>query len=367
MLQTLLRIRFDDFWTLEPIDNITGVGVGWILVLWIVVGAVWLVRALRQPPNEREGRPAIVMWATVAAVILAAPIWGPRIFPQGIPVYGYGFMLFLAFVAAGWTAGRRAESVGISREFVWDAGVWMFVAGIVGARLFYVTQFADRVFVRMVDGRRVPLEGFDKLLAIINLPDGGLVFYGGVLGGIAAFILYCRVKKLPTLRMADVFVPSVFVGLAFGRMGCFLNGCCFGDRCDLPWAVVFPQGSVPFVALVDRGLLPADAAATFPLHPAQLYSVANALALALLTHAYFRYRHKDGAVLAVGWLVYPITRFVLEYLRSDELGQFGTTLTISQWVSIAMFASGLVFTAWLNFRPRAELFPAATTARAGTA
>ncbi|MGH7199491.1 MAG: prolipoprotein diacylglyceryl transferase, partial [Planctomycetaceae bacterium] len=139
--------------------------------------------------------------------------------------------------------------------------------------------------------------------------------------------------------------------LAFGRLGCFLNGCCWGDRCSLPWAVRFPEGSLPWETLVERGFLSPEAATTLALHPTQLYSSFNALVLAFLTAAYFRYRHRDGAVLAVGWLTYPLTRFVLEILRGDEFGKFDTSLTISQWVSLGAFAAGVLFTAWLMRRP----------------
>ncbi|MEX0702405.1 MAG: prolipoprotein diacylglyceryl transferase [Planctomycetales bacterium] len=363
MLQTLLRIRLDDLWSTEPIDGTAAIGVGWLLVAWFVVGLMWVAWHWKSLSWNADTRSALSFWGVVAVFLGCARVWlwflsmaVPT--PQGIPVYGYGFMLFLGFLAAGWTAGRRAESVRISREVVWDVGMWLFVAGIIGARLFYVIQYRDRVFLKQVDGELVPRQGLELVRAIVNLPDGGLVFYGSVITGILAFALFCRVKQVNPLRLADVIIPSAFIGLAFGRVGCFLNGCCYGDRCELPWGVEFPQGSVPFQVLVDRGFLSVDAAATFALHPTQLYSTLNALILALLTHAYFRYRHRDGAVLAVGWIAYPITRFVIEYLRGDELGRFGTTLTISQWMSLALFASGLAFAAWLNTRPRGEVFPA---------
>ena len=272
---------------------------------------------------------------------------------SSIPVYGYGFMLVVGLMVAGWSAARRARMVGVSSDTIWDLGMWIFFSGILGARLFYCVQNSERVFyVAAANGQLVMKEGFDLLKAAVNLPDGGLVFYGGVMLGTVTFLLflYRRRNQLNPLLIADIVIPSVFIGLAFGRLGCLLNGCCYGNRCELPWAVTFPMGSVPDMALVSRGWVGAAETLTLRLHPAQIYSSLNALVLALLTHCYFRHRHHDGAVVAVGLLIYPITRFILEFLRADEIGQFNTPLTISQWVSLGMLAAGLLFLWWLTKR-----------------
>lgn len=264
---------------------------------------------------------------------------------KSLPLYGYGFMMFVGFVAAGWTAMRRGRMVGIPNETIWDVCLWVLVGGIGGARLWFVLQYHDRVFE---DAHS--LGGY--LFALINLREGGLVLYGGIVMALTAFLLFCRKRKLNPLLMTDVVIPSFFVGLAFGRLGCFMNGCCYGDRCTLPWAVSFPLGSVPDMALVSRGYLDRWQAGTLALHPSQLYSSLNAVALALLTHFYFRVRRRDGAVLALALLTYPVTRFLIEYLRGDEPGRFGTSLTISQWGSLAILTSGIAYTLWLSRRPR---------------
>lgn len=261
-----------------------------------------------------------------------------------MPVFGYGLMLFLGFLFGGWSAIRRARTVGIKKEAIWDVGLWVLIAGIGGARLFYVVQYRDRVFA----GK----SGLGEYaFALINLREGGLVLYGGVITAFTVFLLYCASRKLKPLLMADVVVPSFFIGLAFGRMGCFLNGCCYGDRCELPWAVSFPLGSVPDMAMVHRGFVGASDFLTLQLHPSQIYSSLNALVLALLTHFYFKIRHRDGAVLGVCLTIYPITRFLIEYLRGDEMGKFSTSLTISQLVSLAMFSVGALYVGWLVKRP----------------
>jgi phosphatidylglycerol:prolipoprotein diacylglycerol transferase len=117
------------------------------------------------------------------------------------------------------------------------------------------------------------------------------------------------------------------------------------------------------MALVLRGFLSPESLSSMPIHPSQIYSSINALVLAFLTTTYFRYRSRDGAVLAMGMLTYPITRFAIEYLRGDEMGQFGTSFTISQWVSMGIFGAGLVFTFWLNRRPKQITLAGEPTAR----
>jgi phosphatidylglycerol---prolipoprotein diacylglyceryl transferase len=124
------------------------------------------------------------------------------------------------------------------------------------------------------------------------------------------------------------------------------------------------MGSVPDMALVLRGFVGADQDLTMRLHPTQLYSSLDGLFLFLLTHAYFPFRPRNGAVIALGALTYPLTRFALETLRGDELGQFSTSLTISQWISILTFAVGVVFTIWLSRRPKLSVPVTVSTAGA---
>lgn len=334
MRQTLFRV-VPEFWEYRSAGNQLYLGAGYLLVLFLayaVATACW--RLIRGGKPEPLG----ISWFTVLG-LAAALFMLPRMFDGGVPVYGYGFMLFIGFMAAGKSAEGRARCVGLDKDIVWDLGMWIFFGGIIGARIFYLVQYGWRIFPG--------LNPREALIAAMNLSDGGLVFYGGVILGAIGYMYFCHRRQISPLLMGDIAMPSVFIGLAFGRGGCFLNGCCFGDRCDFPWAVHFPQGSVPFVALVNRGFQDPLAAASLPLHPTQIYSVVNALVLAFLTSVYFRYRPRPGSVLAVGFVLYPLSRMVIELLRGDEMGQFGTGLTISQWVSILLSAMSLLFLAYL--------------------
>ena len=173
-----------------------------------------------------------------------------------------------------------------------------------------------------------------------------------MIGAAVAFVVVCRRWGVGTLKMADVAIPSCFLGLAFGRIGCLLYGCCWGDRCDLPWAVHFPAGGITFDALAARGYLDPAAAATYGLHPTQLYSSLNALILSGLTAAYFPRRPRDGAVLCLALLLYPPARATLEALRGDDLGFLNTGLTHAQTVGIVLFGLGVLLAAYLAFAPR---------------
>ncbi len=171
-------------------------------------------------------------------------------FPDGIPIYGFGMMLFLAFVACTWLAGRRCEREGISKETIQDLAIWVFAGGLLGARITYLLN------ERPVPGLK------DFLLRLPRIWDGGIILYGAALGALASYLLgyylVFRKRGVNTLRLADVVAPSIALGLCLGRMGCFLNGCCFGQvacaQCAVPVpAVSFPLTAPPREVLVERG------------------------------------------------------------------------------------------------------------------
>jgi phosphatidylglycerol:prolipoprotein diacylglycerol transferase len=220
--------------------------------------------------------------------------------------------------------------------------MWVLVPGLIGARLVYLMQNWDRVFA----GKQGP----QRLIAAFALWDGGIVFYGSVIGGILGVLVYCQRRNINAIALFDVIAPSLFIGEGFGRIGCFLYGCCFGRACDLPWAVKFPPDSLTFEKLVERGTIPPNAASTISLHPTQVYSSVTAFLLAGILSWYFRRRPFDGAVMALAWILYPINRYVLETLRDDEPGRLGTDFTFSQLMSMGLVISGIGAMFWLSKR-----------------
>jgi len=337
MRPTLFTIPLD-FQIPLPGGTIPLFGFGVLLVVWLALGGWFLVRSIRRQGKDADVVSQLMILLAVAAAIVVAPKWFPR-----VPVYGYGAMLLAGFLVGGWFAAVRAKREGHDPELAWDVAMWVFIPGIAGARAFYIIQHADQFFA----GK----QGLQLITSIFNLPEGGLVLYGGVISGIFGYLAFCYRRKISPLVLADIITPSVFIGLMFGRLGCFMNGCCYGDFCTLPWAVTFPPEGAPFKVQEMAGMLPPGSTRSLPLHPAQLYSSLNGLVLAVLTWNYYPYRRRDGEVLLLGWLIYPITRFVLEIIRGDEPGQFGTVLTISQWVSLVLFSVALVYWYYLSRRP----------------
>lgn len=348
MRQTLLRIVNQDLFAIKWDGDVPLLGPGFPLILWVLYGVFWWFKNVRA-----NGAPEGIVWQIVTWVAIACGIlWIPTNFEDGIPVFGYGFFFLIGFVVGGWTATRRAERAGLNGDMLWDLGLWVFFSGVLGARLFYCIQYPERVF-KGANGEW--LGGFDLIMSFVNLKQGGLVFYGGMMLGVAGFLTFCYRRKVSPHFIADIAIPSVFIGLGFGRLGCLMNGCCYGDRCDLPWGIQFKSGSVPWDALVNRGFLDAREALTFTMHPTQIYSAINAFLLAWLTATYFKSRPRDGSVLALGMLIYPITRFTIEIIRGDEIGRLGTGLTISQLVSLGLFACGIAYATYLRFFAKPEL------------
>jgi phosphatidylglycerol:prolipoprotein diacylglycerol transferase len=279
----------------------------------------------------------------MAPILLKIPLTLPYFGHVAVPIYGFGLMLVLAFVFAPWLAWWRARREGIDGDVILDMGFWMFLAGLVGARAFYCIEYWG--------------DDIHSLWEAFQYWRGGIVFYGGALGGMVGFLTYRWFYPFPLRPYLDAIAPSIALGIFFGRIGCFLNGCCYGDQCHLPWAVAFPAGSPPWVHQVKAGLISQSATASLPLHPTQLYSSFDGLVLLALLSAYYPLRRRDGEVMGLLFVAYPITRFLIEYLRNDEPGLF-LGMTISQAISVVILVGAAVYWAWLATLPRERLSPA---------
>jgi phosphatidylglycerol:prolipoprotein diacylglycerol transferase len=236
----------------------------------------------------------------------------------------YGAMMAIAFIAGLWTASRRGLREGIPAEKILDIGPWLIVGTIIGARALHVATYWREEFA----GK--------PLWEIFAVWNGGLVFYGGLVGASLAAILYARLKKLPLWKMADVLAPSIPLGYVFGRIGCFMNGCCYGRACALPWAVTYPEGS---------------GAPSFRVHPSQLYDSFLSLLLYLGLAWLYRRKKFDGQVFATYLLCYAVTRSIVESFRGDysPVHLHGAlNLTPGQLISIGIFATGAAM--WILLR-----------------
>jgi len=233
-----------------------------------------------------------------------------------LPIRWYGVMMALAFVAGLWTATRRARLANVPGEVVADVTLWLMAGSIIGARIVYVTTYWKQEFAS---------QPFSEVFMIQH---GGLVFYGGLIGATVASCAYLAWKKLPVWKIADIIAPSIALGSVFGRVGCLLNGCCYGRPCDLPWAIHFPANHETHGVGV---------------HPTEIYDGLLNLILYLGLAWLFRRRKFDGQIFALYLIGYAVFRSISEYFRGDyPPDHIHGGLTSAQVVSIPMIIAGLV-------------------------
>ena len=260
----------------------------------------------------------------------------------GLPIKTYGFCMALGFLAAwqvlSWLC-RRTER---RPEPLSNLLMLMLFSGIVGARIEYVREFWGREFAAD------PLSAF-------KVWQGGLVFYGGLILAIAVFAVWCRVRRERMAPVADLFVTIIPLAHAFGRVGCFFFGCCYGCRSESVCAVAFPKHSPAWNAQVGAGLISPSATASLPVLPTQLFEAAAVLALfALLLFVFLRnWRRRPGFTTGCYLAAYACIRFGIEFLRNDMRQHFGK-VSIGQAVSIGLFVAGISFMLVSVLRSRAE-------------
>jgi phosphatidylglycerol---prolipoprotein diacylglyceryl transferase len=229
----------------------------------------------------------------------------------------------------------RAKREKLEASSVYGLAAWLFLGGVIGARALFVIQYPETI--------HSPVD-------FIRSWEGGNVFYGCIMGGLVGSLIYWSRRPFPFWPMADAVAPALAVGITLGRIGCFLNGCCYGSTCDVPWAVRFPRRAHAWLAQIEQGVLPPIADFSLPVHPTQLYAAfAGAMILAILSAYYPRRRH-DGEVMALLMILYPITRWPMESLRGDEAAIFGG-MTLSQNISVGLLLLGLAFWVRLVRRP----------------
>ena len=240
----------------------------------------------------------------------------------GKEIYSYGVMAALGFMAGLLTWAWLGRHENRPPGFASDLGFWLMASGIVGSRLAYV--LANWTYYR------------DNLREIVRIDQGGLIFYGGFLLACVVLVLFARHHRVPLWHLADFAIPALAIGHGLGRIGCFLNGCCYGRPAgDAFCGIAYPPVCEP------GKLFPG-----VPLFPVQIIESAGLLVIwAVLLFAYPR-RKKDGAVFALYLLLYPPVRFGLEYLRGDER-QSWFALDVAQATSIALFLAGVLLFAFL--------------------
>lgn len=288
-----------------------------------------------------------------------------------ITVQSYGTMIVIGFIASLWLLRRLMKKAGQSTDYITNLAMYALLIGLAGAKIFHVVHYFDQYR--------------DNLRSIITGFGYGFEFLGGFLCAVAFVWLYLWKQKLPKRLYLDILAIGLMVGLGFGRIGCFLNGCCFGKPADVPWAVTFPYGSPVFYSQIrpdldrDRGkallnlpddyfdaegyLKPFDELtpeqqqavrsggqyACLAVHPTQLYSSLNGFILAgILLLVWLKIgRKKPGVVLSLMLILYGATRFYIETLRADNPFEHAWWTvykggTVSQNIGIYLIITGTI-------------------------
>lgn len=297
-------------------------------------------------------------------LVFTLPLLGQVTFPA------YFTLLTLGFALATWLTVRRAPRLGLDRELILDLNLYIVIWGIIGSRILhlfadgqgmdYVNLCLDPHKVKAVDalvGQCLTDKacGYDYLcdplrhvcypprdcLAWAKLWRGGLAYYGGFLLATPLALRFIRNHKMNMWTVSDLAAPAILLGLVFGRLGCFLNGCCYGKTTHSALGVVFPRGSAPWQAQYEAHLIQ-PYQQMLPVHPTQLYESLGCLVLFLFTYfGVTRWKKREGQVLGAMLIGYAVLRSLVEIVRDDDRGVFFGWLSTSQIISVPLFAWGL--------------------------
>lgn len=313
-----------------------------------------------------------------------------------LTVKSYGFMMVLGVLAAIYLIRRLSRSMGHNPEHITNAALYALLGGLFGARLFYVVHYWDNFK--------------SNLIEIFFVWQGGLELLGGFISALAVIILYIRIHRLPVRQYLDILAMGLTVALAFGRIGCLLNGCCFGAPCDNFTAIRFPYGSIPYqnqlqadpkrnrdmpyLELTDdffefgtdkagnwrkflkpykdltdnqkEYLTNNDKYYCKPIWATQLISSLGGLVLTGVLYLFWRrnklgrlgkrrfyFYNKAGTVFAMMFMLYAPMRFAVEFIRDDNPYEI-STLTISQLIAMGLFGFGLILFIVFSALPCAE-------------
>lgn len=282
-----------------------------------------------------------------------------------VTVHSYGLMLVIGLLLAMELGKFLARRYGLNGDDFATASILALVSGLIGARIAYVIQFHSE----FAGGTFT-----ENLLSAANITSGGLVYYGGFLLAVPTLIAYARWKKIPVLRGMDIVAPCLMIGLGMGRVGCFMNGCCWGQHCTLPApiTITFPFHSNPYIddfenrsiepnpslfvrdpiAHVDRLMTPdeiskqhdllavAAAERSLPVIDTQLISTVTALMIAGILVCYFTLAGAPGRGFALMLMLEGPTRFLIEGMRVEPL--FIGRLTLSMFIGLILAVAGVV-------------------------
>ena len=246
--------------------------------------------------------------------------------------HAYPTMIAIAFLVCTLLAVRDGTR---AKPPIWATprvGLWIFFSALVGAKVYWILQF----------------HGWRYLAHSFSLWEGGLVYYGGLIGGVLGGLVCFYFYKLPPLRSGDIAVQYLALGQAITRIGCFLNGCCWGYPAILPWAVQFPKHSHPYRHQRTLDLVDASALKSLPVHPTQLYMMLGLLLIFVVLKVYHnKHKRYNGQILLLYCLLYGTLRFTVEIFRDraqggDSIRSVIDLMTLSQTISLVMAMASFI-------------------------
>lgn len=233
---------------------------------------------------------------------------------SSLTIRWYGVMAAVGFLAATWVLEKNRKFADMSKDQCSTLLIIALICGILGARIFYVVQFFDRYR--------------DDLGSIIRIDQGGLVFYGGFILALGAVIIYSIKQKLNPIRVLDVMAPVMAIAHGFGRIGCYLNGCCYGRVTESSFGVTPPPGSE--LALLTGGM---------PVYPVQLLEAGENFLLCALYWYLLRRIKRPGIIMSLFFIIYGTLRFFNEMLRGDNVLYW--KFTPAQWIGLCLIPAGI--------------------------
>ena len=337
MLPVLINITLQPSWGLYAL-----IGASILMGLWQWRG----VKA--SGASSKDAGKAFGTWTVGAFAVLVVAVkvlGGQNPFhldrPLVVPIHTYGILVAAGFLVAMTLAGRAAERAGLDRDKVLDLSFGILLAAMIGSRVLFIIVNWD--------------EYRNDFAGIFQFWKGGLVFYGGFLGAVAFSVYYMRKHQMEFFRYADVLGPTVAIGQALGRLGCFAAGCCWGGACDAHFAFAarFPPESLAYQSQIATHLIQPGAPTTIPIHPTQLYEAAGTLLIFLALTLWRSRKRFHGELLALYLMLYAPLRATVETLRGDEergrvfnfLGGWARgawwNLSTSELISIGIFFAGV--------------------------
>jgi len=246
-------------------------------------------------------------------------------------IRSYGLMLAIGFLTGIMLAAWRAKKAGENPDHIYNLSVWLVISSLLGARLYYIIThyyefqaekalpFLNRFFIEIKNM-------FWPVSSNGQIGISGLILYGGLIAGTLAAAIYLYVHKLSVYKYLDLIAPSLGLGEFFTRIGCFLNGCCFGKPTECALGVVFPENSTAGMYFPD-----------IPVHPSQLYNSFAGLAIFVALILLERYKRFDGFTALLYFILYAIGRFFIDYTRFYESNLTFVGLSHNQILSLVIF------------------------------